>query len=590
MKFDAEYIRQLKDRCRIEDVIARQLSLKRAGSNMVACCPFHNEKTPSFTVFPSSQSYYCFGCGEGGDVITYVMKTNGLTYPEAVKNLAQSCGLPIPAEDDPRVVERQRAKKRMAEMNLAAARYFRDMLFSPEGAEARKYVFEKRKLSEATVRRFGIGYAPDSWTATGDALKKAGFTENEIVNGFFSGRSKKNGKLYDYFKNRVMFPYFDINGNVIAFGGRVLDGGEPKYLNTRDTLVFKKGLNLYAMNFAKNSQDKTVLLCEGYMDVISLQQAGFSGAVASCGTALTSEQAQILSRYADRVVICYDSDKAGTLATQRAVGILGKLDLDVAVLNHDLMKGEKDPDDFIKKHGAAAFRALIDQSGSQTEYMISKIFAKYNQDMPEEKLKIIKEASAYIAGLETKVAKEVYSVKVAQKLGISEKTMLEEVEHESKKLGISARKKQNSDSIRDISRISDRLNPQAAKYLRGATAEDNILGILAAYPEMIEPSLAVLSEEDFITDFNRQIFARMAELSKSGLPDISMLSEFFDTSVMSRIYELRSSRMKLSHNDLQEIKAFAAVLSEEKKKAENPADMSDDDFLASIENMKNKKQ
>lgn len=591
MKFDSDFIRELKSRCRIEDVVGRMLTLKRAGSNYVACCPFHSEKTPSFTVFPNSQNYYCFGCSEGGDIITFVMKTQNLEYPEAVKYLAESCGLPIPIEDDPLVLQRQKQKKRMLELNLFAAKFFREQLFSPIGEQARDYLYNKRKLSTSTVKRFGLGYATGDWTNASDAMIKAGFTEQEILDGFFAGRSSKTGHLFDYFRNRIMFPYFDINGNVIAFGGRIIGDGEPKYLNTKDTVAFKKGLNLYAMNFAKNQSDGALLLCEGYMDVISLHQAGFSGAIASCGTALTEEQAHVISRYAKRVVICYDSDNAGTLATKRAVGILEKHDLDIAVLDHSGMKGAKDPDEFIKKSGSDAFKRLIENSGSQSEYIISKIISQYNLSSPEEKIKAVKELTDYIATLESKVAREVYSSKIAEKIGIAEKSILDEVEHKVKKIGLANRKKNEKEQIRDISRVSDRINLQAAKNLRAVIAEENLIGIMLAFPETVSKVKSEISSDDFVTDLNKSIFERIIEISSDEqLFDISTLSEYFDTSVMSRIYEMRTARQKLSVNDLSEIKNFCNIIKEEKNKNIDVGDLSDDDFLASIEKMKNKKQ
>ncbi len=582
MKFTSDFIRELKDRCRIEDVIGKKLSLKRAGSNYVACCPFHSEKTPSFTVFPSSQSYYCFGCSEGGDVITFVMKTENAEYADAVTRLAAECSLPIPKEDDPRVLARQRVKKRLLELNLFAAKFYREKLFSPEGKNALDYLLNKRKLSLATIKHFGLGFAPNDWNVTCSAMREAGFTEEEILEGFFAGRSQKTGRLFDYFRNRIMFPYFDISGKVIAFGGRILGDGEPKYLNTKDTAVFKKGLNLYALNYAKNEPESLLLLCEGYMDVISLHQAGFTGAVASCGTALTGEQGQLISRYGKRIVICYDSDRAGTLATARAAQILNQHEINVAVLNHAGMKGEKDPDDFIKKHGAGAFSDLINASGSHSEYRLSQIFSKYQSNDPEDKIRLVRESARFIATLDGKIAREVYSARVAEKAGVSEKSVLSEVEHAVKRLGAATRKRYESDRIKDISRISDRVNPQAALNLKAVTAEDNLIGILCAFPEMIPKALSLIKPEDFVTDLNKSIYSRLAEFSDEGQADVSLLAEYFDTSVMSRIYELMHSRKKLSVNDAGEIKSFADTIKQEKQKSKNVSEMSDEEFLAAI--------
>ncbi len=582
VKFTSDFIRELKDRCRVEEIVGKKLNLKRAGSNYVACCPFHSEKTPSFTVFPASQSYYCFGCSEGGDIITFVMKTENLEYVDAVKKLAGECSLPIPVEDDPQVLARQRQKKRLLELNLFAAKFYRDRLFSPEGKEALEYLCQKRKLSLTTVKHFGLGYAPNDWNATCNAMLAAGFTESEILEGFFAGRSQKTGRLFDYFRNRVMFPYFDVGGKVIAFGGRILGEGEPKYLNTKDTAVFKKGLNLYALNYAKNEPDGKLLLCEGYMDVISLHQAGFTGAVASCGTALTGEQGQLISRYGKRIVICYDSDRAGTLATARAAQILGAHEIDVAVLNHSGMKGEKDPDDFIKKHGAGAFADLMDGSGSHSEYRLEQIFAKYPGEAPEDKIRLVRECAQFIATIDGKIAREVYSARVAERAGVSEKSMLSEVEHAVKRLGTQNRRRFENDRIKDISRISDRVNPQAALNLKAVTAEENLIGILSAFPEMIPKAKELISPDELVTDLNKNIYARLTELSDAGQADVTLLAEYFDTSVMSRIYELMHSRKQLSVNDIGEIKSFADTIKQEKQKSKNVGEMSDEEFLAAI--------
>ncbi|MBR2503169.1 MAG: DNA primase, partial [Oscillospiraceae bacterium] len=343
MAIPAHYIQELLQRNNVYDVISSHVHLKRHGRIYKGLCPFHSEKTPSFTVYPDTQSYYCFGCGAGGDIIRFTMEINGLTYVEAVKALAQQSGMPLPDEDD----KLSRLKSRIYEMNKIAARYFHANLNSEAGKNARIYL-RQRQLSDKTIVNFGIGYASDDWQGLCRHLKSKGFTEDEMVSAYLAARSSK-GNVYDIFRNRVIFPIIDLRGNVIAFGGRRMgDEGGPKYLNSGDTPVFKKSNGLFAMNLAKKSGKDTFILAEGYMDVISLHQAGFNNALATLGTALTSQQAKLIADYAKNVVIAYDSDEAGQKATRRAMEIFSKEDVSVNVLQMD---GAKDPDEYIKKFG-----------------------------------------------------------------------------------------------------------------------------------------------------------------------------------------------------------------------------------------------
>ncbi|MGN1347231.1 MAG: DNA primase, partial [Eubacteriales bacterium] len=379
----ASVIEDIRYRCDIESVISSYVSLKRAGSNLKGLCPFHSEKTPSFTVYPETQSFYCFGCGAGGDVITFVMRTENLDYVAAVETLAKRAGITLPEFG-----ERQRSdgvtRTRVLQMNLEAAKFYRSMLFDEnEGAAGRRY-FVDRGLSMAAIKRFGLGYSPPSGNRMLAHLTSLGFRTEEIQTAYFAGKNERG--YYDYFRGRVMFPIIDVSGNVIAFGGRVLDDSKPKYLNTSDTPAFKKSRNLFALNYAKNTDAGYFILCEGYMDVIALHDAGFGMAVATLGTALTEEQARTIKKYTGRVILSYDSDEAGQKATARAIELLEKAGLETKVLH---MEGAKDPDEYIKKFGKEKFRSLIEESRSKFDYVLENTAAKYDLSNDAEKIRAL---------------------------------------------------------------------------------------------------------------------------------------------------------------------------------------------------------
>ncbi|MGN0568299.1 MAG: DNA primase, partial [Acutalibacteraceae bacterium] len=366
MRLSDSFLEELRSRVDIESVISPYVNLRRRGKNLVGLCPFHNEKTPSFTVYPENDSFYCFGCGVGGDVITFVRRIENLDYLEAVKMLADRAGMALPEDGFDDSMAKQRTA--VLEANRAAAKFFHAELMSERGREALDY-FLGRGLTIETIRHFGLGYAPDGWRALKNHLNQKGFDDTLLESANLLRRSEKNGKVnyYDNFRNRIMFPIIDPRGNVIAFGGRVMDDSKPKYINTSDTLVYKKSNGVFALNFAKNGNDGKLIVAEGYMDVIALHQAGFTNAVACLGTALTKEQANLLSRYAKEVLISYDSDEAGQKATARAINIFSSTGLEVRVLR---LSGGKDPDEIIRKYGAQRFRDIIEGAANDTEYRI----------------------------------------------------------------------------------------------------------------------------------------------------------------------------------------------------------------------------
>ena len=402
LHFSEDYIQEIVEKNDIVDYISQSVRLKRSGSTFKGLCPFHKEKTPSFSVSADKQLFYCFGCGKGGTVINYVMLSENLDFVEAVKLLAERCGMELP-EDDRRVSEGNLRKKQTAyKINSISGRFFYERLFDKCGTAAREYM-EKRQLAPQTVNRFGLGYAPDGNVLL-KFLREKGFSDDDIVSSGVVGKSE-NGDIYDRFRNRLMFPIIDVRKNIIGFGGRVMDDSKPKYLNSPETVAFNKSYNLFGLNFAKNSKEEYLLLVEGYMDVIQLHQHGINTAVATLGTALTPEQARIIKRVKSEVVISYDSDEAGQKATQRAIELLDGEGLRVRVLT---MSGSKDPDEYIKANGAGAFRKLIEDSQEQIEYKIKRLKARFNLEDISQKAQYVTEAAKEFSTIKSPVECELY--------------------------------------------------------------------------------------------------------------------------------------------------------------------------------------
>ena len=563
------FIEELKARCDLEEVVGSYIQLKRAGSNMSGCCPFHSEKTPSFTVFPDKH-FYCFGCGAGGDVITFIMRQENLDYTGAIEFLANRAGLTVPRDGERRDEGVRRA--RVLEMNREAARYFRAMLFSEQGREAMAYL-QSRRLDGATIKRFGLGFAPPSFGGLCDHLHRLGYTDEEMIAAFLCGKSQKTGRAYDYFRNRVIFPIIDVAGNVIAFGGRVMDDSKPKYLNSSDTPAFKKSRNLFALNYAKGNCAEQMILCEGYMDVIALHAAGFPCAVATLGTAITPEQARLMTKYTQRVVISYDSDEAGQRAAQKALRILGEVGLETRVLR---MNGAKDPDEFIKTFGADRFRQL---AGSATgfEYRLESVLAKHDPAVPEEKIKAAAELCRIIAGTYSRVEREVYLIEAAKRLDLPAEILRQDVEREANRLKKERRQQEGRDAQAAASGFGDRVNPDAAKNMRIARAEETVLGLMLLYADhraVIAGGGVPLEEEDFFTAFGQRVFGAILALEKgdSGF-DMSLLGESFTPEEMGRLERMRLNRRELSENGISVLRESAALLREEAiRRRESEAD------------------
>ena len=590
MLIPREIIDDIRVRNDIVDTIGMYVNLKRAGSNYNGLCPYHNEKTPSFTVFPGTQSFYCFGCGAGGDVITFTMKSENLDYVGAIEFLAKRSGITIPTS--PAQERGGMSRQRVFDMNLAAAKYFRSCLFDEKlGGEGLKYLSERRKLPMTIIKRFGLGFAPDSFWGLTNHMTRLGFTEEELVAGFLGGKSKKSGKIYDYFRNRVIFPIIDTSGNVIAFGGRVMDDSKPKYLNSSDTPGFKKSKNLFALNYAKNHCAERLILCEGYMDVIALHAAGIENAVATLGTALTQEQARIMAKYTKEVVISYDSDEAGQRAAARAVAMLSDVGLDVKILK---MTEAKDPDEYIKKFGVDNFRRLIGESRTGFEFKMESVISKIDVTLPENKIKAAGELCEYISEIASSVERDVYISAVAQRLSLSAESLKNDVSRIRRKK-LSEQKNKDFNKIKmDVMGIGDRTNPDAAKNIRATAAEEAILGLMLMFDEFrdgVAKGKYSLTREDFLSEFHARVFEKIMEIHGSeGGFSISLMGEFFSPDEIGRIYGLEQKRRALTQNGSEVFFECINSLKAEKRSPQGDNSIDDIQRLLDEKRQKMKKQ
>ena len=572
----------------IESLIGSYVSLKRAGSNLKGLCPFHSEKTPSFTVYPADNSFYCFGCGVGGNAITFVRQIEHLDYPDAVEFLAKRAGITVIRDDNDRYEKNTVDKARLLKMNVDAARFFSNTLLysnDPKARSALSYFTEKRGLDMATIKHFGLGYAPDSFDTLLRHMTSLGYTRDELVLAFLAGKSE-SGRYYDAFRNRVMFPIIDVSGSVIAFGGRVMDDSKPKYKNTMDTPVFKKSRNLFALNFAKNTCSESLILCEGYMDVIALHAAGFTNAVATLGTAITPEQARLMSRYTKKVIISYDADEAGQKAAQKAMKLLGEVGLDVGVIK---VPGAKDPDEFIKTYGKEKFKEVISQSKTRFEYNMDSILAKYNIEMPQDRINALGELEILISQVYFKAERDIYIQAVSKKLGVEYKSIKEDVERISRKQAFSYKKNERQQVIRESAGYSDRVNTDFAKAPAIAKNEEQVLGLLLLYPEhqkqVFENNL--ISSDDFFTELNRRIFEYLEKTYKDPSSDTLDMNEVFTPDEIGRITKMKLSRMQLDENGSFVLLESIQLLRESVKK-KNAASVSTLDELNKLINDKRK--
>ncbi len=522
MAFPAAFLDELSARNPIEDVVGQYVSLKRSGANLFGLCPFHGEKTASFSVAPDKGIYYCFGCHKGGNAVNFMMEVEGLSYPDAVRALAKRAGMEVP--EDEQYQSRYRQQERLWALHKEAARFFHSKLYAPEGAQALNYALG-RGMPKSTLTTFGIGYAPDSWTSLVDAMRKKGYSDQELRDSGLVTVSQKNGNLFDRFRDRLMFPIIDVRGNVIGFGGRIMknDSNAAKYLNSPETLIFNKRKNLFALNLAKKSKLGYLILVEGYMDAIALHQYGFDCAVASLGTALTEDGAALLTRYTDQVVLIYDGDNAGQNATKRAIPILEKAGLQVKVLQ---MRDAKDPDEFLKKFGADRFKLLLEESSNRVEYQLNAILKKYDLREDDQKVKYLQESAELICTLPGAVQREVYGGRVADAAKISHDAMKLEIQRAYKRRQNREKKAQEKIDLAPARKLQPKSRSIRYDNLKSAMAEEGVLAMALREPALLDQT-GELKREAFSSELLGKVFAQLKNRHEEGLEvSLAVLSDF----------------------------------------------------------------
>ncbi len=507
MAIPDSFIDELLARSDIADVVGGYVSLSRKGNSLWGLCPFHSEKTPSFHVVPDRQIYKCFGCGKGGGVINFIMEVENLPYPDAVRLLAQKVGMEVPEVGDSAGMRERR--QRLLALNKEAARFFHDTLQASTGRAGAEYL-QQRRLSRSTITRFGLGCAPDEWDGLIRAMAERGYQKGDLLDAGLVVQSD-NGRIYDRFRNRVMFPIIDLRGEVIGFGGRVLDDSKPKYLNSPDTVIYNKSRNVFALNIARKSQEGRLVLTEGYMDTISLHQAGIDCAVASLGTSLTTEHAQLLAKYTKETVICYDGDGAGLSAAQRAIPILEQAGLKVKVLR---MQGAKDPDEYIGKFGADAFRKLLEQSENHIEYRLDSIRQKYHLEDDSQRVEFLKEATGLVASLRSAVEREVYGTRAAESAGISAEAMAQEVKKELTRRIRKENKQQERKDLTPAIQLQPKARSMKYQNIRSARAEEGVLRLMLLEPELFG-RIGTLTAEKFSAPILSKVFGMLLERFKT---------------------------------------------------------------------------
>lgn len=577
MALSDDFLQELRNRADIESTISSYVNLKRAGRISKGLCPFHGEKTASFTVYPDTQSYYCFGCGNGGDVITFIKNIENLDYMDAVRFLADRVGIDVPDENNYDNTMNKR-RLRMLEANRDAARFFHKCLQTQDGAIGYRY-FKERGLTDDTIRRFGLGFAPDSFHALTDYMLKLGYTKDELVFANLARRSTKNeSNIYDNFRNRVMFPIIDVKGNVIAFGGRVMDDSKPKYLNTSDTLVYKKSMGVFALNLAKKSGKDSLILCEGYMDVIALHQAGFTNAVAGLGTALTSEQAQLLSRYASEVLISYDADEAGQKAAARALQIFKKTNLKIKILR---LTGGKDPDEIIKNYGVEKMKAIITGAANEIEFALLREHNQYDLQSDDGKRQYLQAAVKVLSNVSA-IDLEIYASRIAEELSISKDVIILEAKRQAKRNTVVQQKKEFTE-IQRKEDILDKLNPQRKAFYKSAKAEEMLIALVMANPEFLNSVLEKISANDFVTDFNGRIFKSVTDrLVQGKSAEISFLYGDLTDDEINAVAKIQTISHTLKNTFAECVDCINVIKNEKNKKSlkdVNVEDISDEDFL-----------
>ena len=584
--FDQRFLDELIARSDIVDVVSGYVALQRKGGNLFGLCPFHNEKTPSFSVSPDKQIYHCFGCKKGGGVINFIMEIENLTFPEAVRFLAKRANLPVPEDDGPQDGA-DRLRRRVLELNRDAARWYYDLLCSPEGAAVQAYL-DKRRIRRGIAVRFGMGASPDRWDGLLTAMTRRGYTKEEllaaglVVNG-------RNGRLYDKFRNRLMLPVIDTRGDVVGFGSRVIDNSEPKYMNTTETITYSKRRILYGLNLAKKTKRPNIILCEGNLDVVTLHQAGFDNAVASMGTALTVEQTRLLSRFTKELVLCYDNDNAGQLATQRALELLNNSEFSVKVLKlpNRMVDGQptkQDADDFIKNYGPAAFENLLSGSENGVEFRMTQIAARYDLTSDEGRIGYAGEMAEELCRLENAVERDVYTNRAAQTAGLSPEAMKLEVQRAFKRRAARDRKARERQELN----LTRSLQPadRAIRYddLRSAMAEEGVIRLLMQ-DDSLFPDQPPLREDEFSSPLLGRIYGELWRCRGSG-SSMAALSASLTPEEMSHLTTLLQ-KPESTANAPQALADYIRIIREEGVKRSGRSAM--DALAAARDTYKDKK-
>ncbi len=579
MAFPPAFIDELVARNPIEDVVGHYVNLKRSGGNMFGLCPFHGEKTASFSVSPDKGIYYCFGCHKGGGVINFQMEMEGLSYPDAVRALAKRAGMTVP--EDEQYQSRYRQQERLWALHKEAARYFHSQLYSPVGRTALEYALG-RGMSKGILTTFGVGYAPDSWDGLVKAMRSKGYTDQELIDGGLVSKSQKNDNIYDRFRDRLMFPIIDVRGNVIAFGGRRLknDDTVAKYLNSPETLIFNKRKNLFGLNLAKKTKENFLILMEGNVDVVTMHQFGFDNAVASLGTSLTDEQATLITRYAEQVVLLYDGDSAGQNATKRAIPILEKAGLQVKVLQ---LQDAKDPDEFLHKFGPDKLRLLLDQSSNRVEFQLNAIARKYDLKEDDQRVKYLQESADLISSLGSAVQREVYAGRVAEKAKISLDAMQMEVQRAYKRRQNREKKKQEAIDLAPAKNLQPKSRSIRYDNMKSAMAEEGIIAQALREPALLD-RVGMLTAEKFSSELLGRVFDQMLSRHKEGLEVSPGVLAELSAAEMSHITGIIQR-----HDGIVNEKAYAdcirTVLSEHESCGVN----TEDDLLAFQNRLKERK-
>ena len=580
-----EYIEELTRRVDIVDLVGSYVQLKRKGRLYSGLCPFHSEKTPSFYVYPDTQSFYCFGCGAGGSAVSFMQKMDNISYTEAVKLLGERAGMPAPTEDD----KTGRLRGRILSMNKEAARFFHACLNSTveEARQARAY-WRRRGLDDKTIVKFGLGYAPDDGQALYQYLRDKGYNQQELdASGLF--KRSQSGRIYCLFWKRVITPIFDLRGNVIAFGGRVLDDSKPKYVNSPETLVYHKSDTVFALQLAKRSAARRYVLCEGYMDVITMQQAGIDTAVCACGTALTPDQVRLISQYAEEVILCYDSDEAGQKATLHSLELFRSSPVKVGVLQ---IPGAKDPDEYIKKYGPERFQALLDGVGSALDFRLENLRRKYDLKEDSQRLQYVKEAVEMLAQRSNPTEREVYAGRLAEQTDISKSAILAQLAQAGQQVGRRQRREQNRAILHsgEMDTIEVPYSAGGRQALGVASAQQRLLAAVLREPRYLPQVQAGLQPEQFLMPLHQQIYQAMLDTAARG-EDLT-LAVLHQTLSEEALHEL--SRLAAQYSDVnctpEDIRLYLDRIARGTPKASKAAEMSNDELTRYLQSMREQKQ